>query len=315
MDKRALGTSGLMIAPLAFGGNVFGWTADEPTSFRLLDAFVDAGFNLIDTADIYSRWQPGSQGGESETIIGNWLAQGGRRDKVVIVTKVGMEMGPGKKGLSPAYIAEAVEASLRRLRIDCIDVYLGHRDDPDTPLADTLGAYARLIEQGKVRVVGSSNYSAARLREALDLSARHGLPRLDVAQPIYSLVERDTFEGELRDLCIAENIGVIGFYALASGFLSGKYRATADMAGRTRGPRVEKYMNERGFRVLAALDAVAARRGAKPAQVALAWLLTRPGLTAPIASATDLGQLRDLIAAVDIVLDRDDLAQLDKASA
>jgi len=315
MDKRALGTSGLMIAPLAFGGNVFGWTADEPTSFRLLDAFVDAGFNLIDTADIYSRWQPGSQGGESETIIGNWLAQGGRRDKVVIVTKVGMEMGPGKKGLSPAYIAEAAEASLRRLRIDCIDVYLGHRDDPDTPLADTLGAYARLIEQGKVRVVGSSNYSAARLREALDLAANKGLPRLDVAQPLYSLIERDTFEGELRDLCIAENVGVIGFYALANGFLSGKYRSKADMAGRSRGARVEKYMNDRGFRVLAALDAVAARRRAKPAQIALAWLLTRPGLTAPIASATDLGQLRELIAAVDVVLDRDDLAELDKASA
>jgi aryl-alcohol dehydrogenase-like predicted oxidoreductase len=317
MKMRALGTSGIEIAPLAFGGNVFGWTADEPTSFRLLDAFVDAGFNMIDTADVYSRWAPGHQGGESETIVGNWLAKGGkaRRDQVIIVTKVGLEMGPGKKGLSPAYIKEAAEASLRRLRIDCIDVYLSHRDDPDTPLADTLGAYARLIEQGKIRVAGSSNYTAPRLKEALDLAVKHGLPRLDVTQPLYSLVERDTFEGALQDLCIEENVGVIGFYALASGFLTGKYRSKADMAGQTRGPRVEKYLDDRGFRILAALDAVAARHRAKPGQVALAWLLARPGLTAPIASATTPGQLKELTAAVELKLDRDDVAELDKASA
>jgi aryl-alcohol dehydrogenase-like predicted oxidoreductase len=224
-------------------------------------------------------------------------------------------MGPGKKGLSPAYMKEAVEASLRRLRIDCIDVYLGHRDDPDTPLEETLGGFVRLIEQGKIRVAGCSNFSAARLKEALDIGKSKGLPRLDVLQPLYSLIERDTFEGELRDLCVRENIGVIGFYALANGFLSGKYRSKGDMAGRTRGVRVEKYMNDRGFHILGALDAVAARRKAKPAQVALAWLLSRPGLTAPIASATSLEQLKELTSAVNLPLDSADLAELDKASA
>ena len=293
MMMRPLGTSGIQIAPLAFGGNIFGWTADEAMSFRLLDAFVDAGFNLIDTADVYSRWAPGNQGGESETIIGKWLAQGGKRDKVVIVTKFGLEMGPGKKGLSPVYMKGAVEASLRRLGIDCIDVYLGHRDDPETPLADTLGGFARLIEQGKIRVAGCSNFSAARLQEALDIGKKQNLPRLDVLQPLYNLFDRDAFEGDLADLCIREKIGVIGFYALANGFLSGKYRSKADMAGRIRGPRVEKYMNDRGFRILAALDAVAARYQAKPAQVALAWLVGRPGLAAPIASATKSARIRE----------------------
>ncbi len=315
MDMRPLGTSGIKIAPLAFGGNVFGWTADEAMSFRLLDAFVDAGFNLIDTADVYSRWAPGNQGGESEAIIGKWLAQSGKRDKVIVVTKFGLEMGPGKKGLSPVYMKEAVEASLRRLGVDCIDVYLGHRDDPETPLADTLGGFARLIEQGKIRVAGCSNFSAARLKEALDIGKKQGLPRLDVLQPLYNLIERDAFEGDLHALCVREKIGVIGFYALANGFLSGKYRTKADMAGHTRGARVEKYMNDRGFRIVGALDAVAARHRAKPAQVALAWLVGRPGLTAPIASATNLDQLKELTAAVNLTLDTDDLATLDKASA
>lgn len=315
MEKRRLGTSSLEVSPISFGGNVFGWTADEATSFKLLDAWVDAGFNFIDTADVYSRWAPGNQGGESEAIMGKWLASRGGRDKLVIATKFGMEMGPGKVGLSAAYMMEAVEASLRRLQTDYIDLYQSHRDDPNTPVEETLGAYAKLIEQGKVREIGASNFSAARLKESLDAGTRQGLPRYQSLQPLYSLVERKDFEGELEALCLKEKIGVIGYYSLASGFLTGKYRSKADMEGRTRAPRVEKYVNEAGFRVLDALDAVAEKHTAKPGQIALAWLIARPSVTAPIASATNLGQLAELAAAAEIRLDAEDIDRIDKASA
>jgi aryl-alcohol dehydrogenase-like predicted oxidoreductase len=283
-------------------------------SFKILDAFVGAGFDFIDTADVYSRWNEGNEGGESETIIGNWLASRGGRDKVVIATKVGMEMGPDKVGLSPKYMAEAVEASLKRLQTDYIDLYQSHKDDPDTPVEATLEAYARLIEQGKVREIGASNFTAERLGEALALSQK-GLPRYQSLQPKYSLVERDSFEGALEDLCLAENVGVIGYFSLASGFLTGKYRSKADMAGRTRGSRVEKYLNAKGLGVVAALDAVADKHSAKPGQVAMAWLLARPSVCAPIASATNLAQLDELLKSVDVVLDADDSARLDAASA
>ncbi len=314
MEKRQLGASSLNVAPIAFGGNVFGWTTDEAMSFRILDAFVGAGFDFIDTADVYSRWNEGNNGGESETIIGNWLASRGGRDKVVIATKFGMEMGPDKVGLSPKYMAEAVEASLRRLKTDYIDLYQCHKDDPDTPVEATLEAYARLIEQGKVREIGASNFNAERLGEALDLSQK-GLPRYQSLQPMYSLVERGSLEGALEDLCLAENVSVIGYYSLASGFLTGKYRTKADMAGRTRGSRVEKYLNDQGLGVIAALDEIADKHGAKPGQVAIAWLMARPSVCAPIASATNLAQLDELLKSVDVALDIGDIARLDAASA
>jgi aryl-alcohol dehydrogenase-like predicted oxidoreductase len=315
MEKRRLGRSSLYIAPLAFGGNVFGWTADEKTSFGLLDAFVAAGFNFIDSADVYSRWHPGNQGGESETILGKWLKSRGNRDKVIIATKLGIEMGPGKKGLSRAYMMRAVEASLGRLQTDYIDLYQSHRDDPDTPIEETLSAYEMLIKEGKVREIGASAFSAARLGEALRLSSVHGLPRYQCLQPLYNLVERRGFEGEVEALCLRQELGVIPYYSLASGFLTGKYRAVADANGRARGSRVAKYLNDAGFRVLAALDHVAKRCNVTPAQIALAWMIARPGITAPIASATNLDQLREILQAPEIKLDRDAIAQIDRASA
>jgi aryl-alcohol dehydrogenase-like predicted oxidoreductase len=315
MEQRRLGQSSLYIAPLAFGGNVFGWTADEKTSFELLDAFVAAGFNFIDSADVYSRWYPGNRGGESETILGKWLKSRGNRDKVVIATKLGIEMGPGKKGLSRAYMMRAVEASLGRLQTDYIDLYQSHRDDPDTAIEETLSAYGELIKQGKVREIGASAFSAARLSEALRLSSAHQLPRYQSLQPLYNLVERKDFEGALEALCRRENLGVIPYYSLASGFLTGKYRAAADAEGRARGSRVAKYMNDAGFRVLAALTEVANRCNAKPAQIALAWMIARPGITAPIASATNLYQLREIMRAPEIKLDRDAIEQIDRASS
>ena len=314
MEKRQLGTSSLHVSPITFGGNVFGWTADEKTSFDLLDAFVGAGFNFIDSADVYSRWHPGNSGGESETILGKWLKARGNRDKVIIATKLGIEMGPGKKGLSRKYMMHAVEDSLRRLQTDYIDLYQSHRDDPDTPIEETLSAYADLIKQGKVREIGASNFSADRLGEALALSAAKGLPRYQSLQPQYSLVERDSFEGPLEALCLKEKVGVIGYYSLASGFLTGKYRSNADMAGRARGSRVEKYLNDYGFGVLKALDEVAKRFNAKPGQIAIAWLIARPSVTAPIASATSLEQLRELLGAADITLDQAAIEQIDQAS-
>ncbi|MFT6582120.1 MAG: aryl-alcohol dehydrogenase-like predicted oxidoreductase [Alphaproteobacteria bacterium] len=314
MENRQLGSSSLMVSPISFGGNVFGWTADEATSFKILDGFVDAGFNFIDTADVYSRWHDGNEGGESEVVIGNWLARRGKRDDLVIATKFGMEMGEGMVGLSPKYMVEAVEASLRRLKTDYIDLYQSHKDDPDTPVEATLEAYAKLIEQGKVREIGASNFSAERLKEALDLS-KMGLPKYQSLQPLYSLVERDTFEGALEELCLAENVGVIGFYSLASGFLTGKYRSKDDLAGRIRAPRVEKYLNEKGFAIVAVLDEVAEKHNAKPGQVALAWLMARPSVTAPIASATNMDQLAELVKAVDVTLDKADIEKIDVVSA
>jgi aryl-alcohol dehydrogenase-like predicted oxidoreductase len=314
MEKRRLGQSSLEVSPITFGCNVFGWTADEKTSFALLDGWVDAGFNFLDTADVYSRWHPGNSGGDSETIIGKWLAARGNRDKIVLATKLGIEMAPGKKGLSRAYMQIAVEDSLRRLQTDYIDLYQSHRDDPETPIEETLSAYADLIKQGKVREIGASNFSTERLGESLKISTEKGLPRYQSLQPQYSLVERAEFEGPLEDLCLAEKVGVIGYYSLASGFLTGKYRSRADMEGRTRGPRVEKYLNDYGFRVLKALDEVASRYEAKPGQIALAWLIARPSVTAPIASATNLEQLAELIEAAEIDLDAESIQMIDAAS-
>ena len=290
MELRRLGRSDLKIAPLMLGTNVFGWTADEKTSFSILDAFVDAGFNAVDTADVYSRWSPAGAGA-SETVIGNWLAQGGRRDKIVLATKVGMEMGEGMKGLSAAYIEQAVEASLKRLKTDYIDLYQSHRDDADTPLAETAEAYGRLIKAGKVRVVGSSNFTAERLKSAIDTARDLGVPRYESEQPLYNLYDRAGFEGALQKLCIDEEIGVIPFYGLASGFLTGKYRSEADLGKSPRGGGAKKYMTDRGMRILGALDEVAGGHGATPAQVALAWVMAQAGLTAPIASATSVAQL------------------------
>ena len=315
MDYRELGRSGLQVSRLCLGGNVFGWTADEANSFSLLDAWVDAGMNFVDTADVYSRWVPGHHGGESEAVIGRWLKRSGRRDKLVIATKVGMDMGEGRRGLAKDYIRASAEASLRRLQVDVIDLYQSHEDDPKTPLEETLAAYAELIAAGKVRAIGASNYSAARLSEALAVSAKHGLPRYESLQPLYNLVERPAFEAELEAICVENGLGVINFYALASGFLTGKYRSEADLGQSPRGQGVKKYLNERGLRMLAALDAVAERLDATPAQVALAWQIARPSITAPIASATSLAQLDSLVASTHLRLDADAIRAIDTASA
>jgi aryl-alcohol dehydrogenase-like predicted oxidoreductase len=314
MELRQLGRSELKVAPLCSGGNVFGWTADERTSFALLDRFVDAGLNFIDTADVYSAWAPGNQGGESEIIIGNWLQQRGGRDRVVLATKVGSEMGPGKKGLSKRYIMEAVEASLKRLQLDHIDLYQSHWDDPDTPVEETLAAYGELVRQGKVRVIGCSNFTPARITESLEASARLDLPRYESLQPEYNLYDRAGFEGELERTCRENGIGVITYFSLARGFLTGKYRSKDDLGQSPRGEGIGgKYLDERGFHILAALDEVASQHQATPAQVALAWLMTR--VTAPIASATRLEQLEDLIAATHLELDAASIERLTTASA
>jgi aryl-alcohol dehydrogenase-like predicted oxidoreductase len=315
MQKRRLGQSGLEIVPLMFGGNVLGWTADEAMSFRLLDAFVGAGFDAIDTADVYSRWAPPNKGGESETILGKWLKSRGHRAKVVIATKAGNEMAPDKKGLAKAYILSAVEDSLKRLQTDYIDLYQSHIDDAATPLEETLSAYQQLIEQGKVRAIGCSNYTAPRLAAALEVSAAKKLPRYESLQPHYNLYERAGFEAELEPLCLKAKVGVIPYYSLASGFLTGKYRSEADFGKSPRGARMKSYLNERGLRILKALDGIAARTRSKPGQVALAWLMARPSITAPIASATNMSQLEDLVAAPRLKLDKAAIAELDAASA
>jgi aryl-alcohol dehydrogenase-like predicted oxidoreductase len=315
MQYRKLGRSDLQVSPLAFGGNVFGWTADEATSFRLLDRFVDEGYNFIDTADMYSKWVPGNKGGESETIIGKWLKQSGKRDKVVIATKLGMEMAPDRKGLSPAYINRAVEASLTRLQTDYIDLYQSHTDDAATPLLDTLLAYEKLIDAGKVRAIGASNYSAERFEEALAVSRKNNLPRYESMQPNYNLLDRADFEAKMQDVCVKNGVGVISYFSLASGFLTGKYRSEADLSKGPRGQMVKKYLNDRGFKVLEALDGVAKESSSTPARVALAWVLAQPGIAAPIASATTLSQLEDLFAATRLKLTPAQLAKLDAASA
>jgi aryl-alcohol dehydrogenase-like predicted oxidoreductase len=315
MQKRRLGNSHLEIGPLVFGGNVFGWTADEAMSFKLLDGFVAAGGDCIDTADVYSKWAPGNRGGESETIIGKWLKLRGGRSKLIIATKVGIEMPGVGKGLAQDYIMARVEDSLKRLNTDYIDLYQSHSDDRATSLDEPLRAYQRLIEQGKVRTIGASNFEAPRLAAALKASAAGGLPRYQSLQPRYNLADRAGFEGELQALCRKENVGVIAYYGLASGFLTGKYRSEADFAKSPRGSGMHAYLNKRGLGILAALDAVAARLEAKPAHVALAWLMERPAVTAAIASATNLAQLADLFAATRLKLDADARKALDAASA
>lgn len=315
MDKRKLGRSSLAVAPLCFGGNVFGWTVDEPTSFALLDAFVGAGFNFIDTADVYSNWVSGHQGGESETIIGNWLKRRGMRDQVIVATKVGMDMGPNGKGLKAAHIRASAERSLKRLQTEHIDLYYSHQDDPETPLEETLQAHADLVKAGKVSVIGASNHSAARLREAIETSERLGLPRYEALQPEYNLYTRGGYEAELEPFCREYSIGVASYYSLASGFLTGKYRSEADYGKSPRGKRMAAYLNDRGRAILAALDEAAATHRATPAQVAIAWLIARPGLTAPIASATSVEQLSELMAAVRLKLDAATIARLDAASS
>jgi aryl-alcohol dehydrogenase-like predicted oxidoreductase len=316
MNTRTLGNSSLLVTPLCFGGNVFGWTIDEAASFRLLDALTDAGLNFIDTADVYSRWKPGNQGGESETIIGKWLRRSGKRGSLVIATKVGMDMGGGKKGLSQAHILESVDSSLGRLQTDYIDLYQSHADDPETPQEETLNTYAQLIRSGKVRVIGASNFSAQRLRQALDLSEKLGLPRYESLQPEYNLYNRAAFESELEPLCREKGIGVISYYSLASGFLSGKYRSEQDLSKSPRGNiKVKNYLNERGMRILAALDEVAKEKNSTPARVAIAWVMARPSITAPIASATSIEQLQDLLEATKLKLDASSMDVLNQASA
>jgi aryl-alcohol dehydrogenase-like predicted oxidoreductase len=315
MIKRRMGNSGLEAAPLAFGGNVFGWTVDESTSFRLLDAFVAAGFNLIDTANTYSRWVSGNKGGESETIIGSWLRQRrGVRDKVIIATKLGMDLGPGRTGLSKAVIRSELERSLERLNTDYVDLYQSHVDDPKTPLEETLEAYSQLIREGKVRAIGASNYTAQRLREALQVSATRGFARYETLQPEYNLYHRDRFEGEPADVCRSEGLGVIPYYSLASGFLTGKYRSEADFGKSPRGQGAKQMLDDRGRRILAALDQVGREISASPAEISLAWLLAH-GVTAPIASATSIGQLQELMRGATLELPSEAVRLLDEASA
>ena len=314
MEKRKLGYSGIEVAPLAFGGNVFGWTIDEATSFKLLDAFVDGGFNLIDTADVYSRWKEGHVGGESETIIGKWLKKSGKRDKVIIATKVGMDMGGENKGLSKKHILKSVEDSLKRLQTDYIDLYQSHKDDPDTPQQETLEAYYELIKSGKVKFIGASNYTAARLGEALEISKEKHLPVYQTLQPHYNLFDREVYEKELEPFCIENGLGVITYFSLASGFLTGKYRSENDFGKSARGGGMKRFLNERGFKILAALDEVSKELNATQAQIALAWVIARKGITAPIVSATNLDQLHDILKSVDVKLSDEAIRKLDVAS-
>ena len=313
MEKRKLGRTDIAIAPLVFGGNVFGWTADETTSFTLLDRFVERGFNAIDTADTYSAWVPGNAGGESETSIGNWLKQRGRRDDVVLMTKVGL--WERRKGLRAENIIAAAEDSLQRLQTDYIDVYFSHTDDEATPLEETLNAFAKLVASGKVRAIGASNYSATRVQAALGISAQQNLPRYEVLQPEYNLYDRQAFERDLAPLAVERQLGVTCYFSLASGFLTGKYRTVDDLAGSSRADFLRKYFDDRGMRILAALHGLAPALSATPAQLALAWLMARPGVTAPIASATKLTQLDDILGAANLRLPAEVLAQLDRASA
>jgi aryl-alcohol dehydrogenase-like predicted oxidoreductase len=313
--RRKLGKSNLETAPIVLGGNVFGWTADELASFEILDGFLEAGFNMIDTADSYSKWVSGHNGGESETIIGHWLNRTGKRSQVILSTKVGSEMGPDKKGLSKEYILRAAEASLKRLQTDYIDLYQSHFEDPATPLEETLEAFGQLIKEGKVKAIGASNYSAKQLRRALQTSQEHGLPRYETLQPLYNLCDREDFEEDLAPLCIERGLGVIPYFSLASGFLTGKYRSEADAAGKPRGDFVAKYLNKRGMRILAALDETARKHEATPAQVALAWLIGRPAVTAPIASVSNSAQLDELVGAASLTLDEASIKRLGEASA
>jgi aryl-alcohol dehydrogenase-like predicted oxidoreductase len=307
--KRSLGGSGIQVEPFALGGNVFGWTINESESFQVLDGFLAGGMELIDTADVYSTWRPGNKGGESETILGNWMSRRKNRDQLILATKVGKPMGEHKKGLSPRYIREAVEASLQRLKTEYIDLYQSHEDDPATPLEDTLGAFTDLIREGKIRAIGASNYTAERLAKALAVSKEQGLARFETLQPPYNLYDRD-FEKKLQPLCVEQGIGVISYYSLASGFLTGKYRSAADQSKSVRGRGAGKYLDDRGKKILKALDLVAGKYSTVPATVALAWLMTRPAVTAPIASATTPAQLKALLEAVNLSLDTESLRLL-----
>jgi aryl-alcohol dehydrogenase-like predicted oxidoreductase len=315
MEKRQLGASDLHVYPITFGGNVFGWTIDQKTSFEILDAFTGAGFNFIDTADVYSRWKTGNKGGESEVIIGNWLKKNNNRDSVIIATKVGSDMGDGKKGLKKKYILQAAEDSLKRLQTDYIDLYQTHFDDEGTPVQETLEAYDQLIKEGKVRYIGASNMSPERLKESLEVAALNSLPQYQTFQPHYNLYEREPFENGLEPLCLGNSLGVINYYSLASGFLTGKYRSKDDLGQSPRGGGVEKYLDDRGFKILAALDNVAEKYSTTPATVALAWLIHRPSVTAPIVSATSLKQLQDIIAAPDLPITAPEIAFLTSESA
>ena len=315
MEKRELGKTGIAVSPLMFGGNVFGWTVNEAASFKLMDAFTDAGLNFIDTADVYSRWVQGNTGGDSEMIIGKWFKQSGKRDKVILATKVGKDMGDGKKGLSAKYIKQAAEASLKRLQTDYIDLYQSHEDDKDTPFEETLEAYGQLIKEGKVRAIGASNYKANRLADALQTAASHGLPSYQTLQPEYNLYARQDYETNLQALCVERGISVVPYYSLASGFLTGKYRSEADFGKSKRGQGIKRYLNDRGYRILDGLDKVADQHQTSQASVALAWLMTRPGITAPIASATSIEQLQALINATELHLNEEALDLLTVASS
>lgn len=315
MRKRKLGRSSIEVAPMMLGGNVFGWTVDEAASFAILDRFVDGGFDFIDTADVYMRYVPGNQGGESETILGNWMKQRGNRQKIILATKLGLEMGEGKKGLARKYIFSAVEDSLKRLQTDYIDLYQSHIDDESTPLEETLGAYSELVKQGKVRVIGASNYGAPRLKEALEVSQKHSYPRYESLQPHYNLCERAGYESELEAVCLERQLGVIPYFSLASGFLTGKYRSEKDFGESRRGSLAKKYFNDRGRRILSALDEVSQEKRSAPGEVALAWLIARPSITAPIASATSAEQVDGLIRATQIVLDPSSIEKLNQASS
>ena len=315
MTLRRLGSTDLRIAPLVLGGNVFGWTADRAASFAVLDAFVAGGGTMIDTADVYSAWVDGHQGGESETMIGEWLKASGKRDSVLIATKVGMLPGEGGEKLAPARIAAAAEASLKRLGTDRIDLYYAHQDDDGVPQEAVLEAFGRLVDAGKVRVIGASNFHAARLKSAIDAAKAHDLPRYHVLQPEYNLVSRHKFEGELQDYCVTENIGVLPYYGLASGFLTGKYRSKDDLGQSVRGGRMTELLDGKGADVLAAMDGVAEETGASHAQIALAWLIAQPGVTAPIASATKVAQLEDLLPAMEVKLSKEQLERLTNAGA
>lgn len=310
-----MGKSGIWVTPFCFGGNVFGWTADEPTSFKLLDTLVESGINFIDTADVYSTWVPGNKGGDSETIIGRWLSKSRKRGEVIIATKVGKPMGPGMSGLSKTYIKRAVEDSLKRLQTDYIDLYQSHEDDQNTPLLETMEAFTDLMKEGKVRTIGASNYGAQRFKEALQLSKDHGLAPYQTLQPEYNLYTREEFETDLRPVCIENNIGVINYYSLASGFLTGKYRSADDLSKSQRGGGIRKYLNERGFRILDALDKVSKEYNTSPSSVAIAWVIAQPAITAPIASATSVKQLHETIKALELNLGKDAIDLLTKASS
>jgi aryl-alcohol dehydrogenase-like predicted oxidoreductase len=315
MEKKELGRSGIKVAPLALGCNVFGWTIKEAESFRVLDAFVEAGYNLIDTADVYSRWVPGNRGGESETIIGKWFRQGGKRDKVVLATKFGKEMAVDKKGLSKKYMRAALEDSLRRLQTDYIDLYQSHEDDPGTALEETMEGFAELVKEGKLKAIGASNFTAKRLTESLRISVKYGFPRYESLQPLYNLYNRAEFEKDLEPICVEQQVGVISYYSLASGFLTGKYRSENDLSKSLRGKGIGKYLNERGMAILRALDQVAGQYHSTPATIAIAWLMQSPGVTAPIASATSREQLTELIKAAELKLDGASLELLDQSSS